>query len=471
MQDGGSRADFTYGPLGELQKLTVGGPSENRADTYFGCCLKQRTEGAQSVLNRRVAVPGASATLHGTAGPWTFAFGDGRGFRFGTDKNGTFVQNAAYQPFGEAIFKFGAAPGTTNYENNQWNGGDLLAAFGVVRLGARYYDPVIGRFLSRDPIISPKGKNPYAFASNDPVNRFDPTGLDDPDQPLPPPSERPPLTDNDLLQSTVDGMPNEIITVDGGCFTCRVGPFNAFGLPLLAQSGYNGPPGSGPHPATGQVSRTANDNGRCLICVGTSIFTGIGIGIGIGIDGLVDIGAGIEGLVGGGGEGGPPAPPGLTPPGGTPSAPPGTPPAPPGTPSAPPGTPSAPPALPGGAPPVPHPSGLPRLLVPAGIAAKDLAKNLLGQAKANLLSIPPTDRAAGLRYYVRTAIPDIINGWSATEVTNFPNLYFGAKPLGDGTVSVIGVDASGNVVDGRADPGNLFYMGWRALGLAILGGT
>ena len=85
-------------------------------------------------------------------GNWTFAFGEARGTRFVTDQTGAFVQDVSYQPFGEARQPDGATPGTTNYENEQWNGGDLLAAFGVVNLGARVYDPVIGRFLSRDPI-------------------------------------------------------------------------------------------------------------------------------------------------------------------------------------------------------------------------------------------------------------------------------------------------------------------------------
>ena len=71
--------------------------------------------------------------------------------------------------------KSGATPGTTNYENEQSNGGDLLAAFGIVNLGARLYDPVIGRFLTRDPIL--QASNPYVFAGNDPVNMSDPTGM------------------------------------------------------------------------------------------------------------------------------------------------------------------------------------------------------------------------------------------------------------------------------------------------------
>jgi RHS repeat-associated protein len=44
---------------------------------------------------------------------------------------------------------------------------------------ARYYDPDLGRFLSEDPLGIAGGLNLYAYAGNDPVNRRDPTGLDE----------------------------------------------------------------------------------------------------------------------------------------------------------------------------------------------------------------------------------------------------------------------------------------------------
>jgi RHS repeat-associated protein len=52
---------------------------------------------------------------------------------------------------------------------------------GLYYLRARYYDPELGRFLTRDPLpgstLDPQSQNRYAYAGNNPVNRTDPTGL------------------------------------------------------------------------------------------------------------------------------------------------------------------------------------------------------------------------------------------------------------------------------------------------------
>ena len=52
---------------------------------------------------------------------------------------------------------------------------------GLEYLRARYYDPAIGRFLSRDPwpgsVFSPQSLNPYAYVLNNPCNLIDPWGL------------------------------------------------------------------------------------------------------------------------------------------------------------------------------------------------------------------------------------------------------------------------------------------------------
>jgi RHS repeat-associated protein len=46
---------------------------------------------------------------------------------------------------------------------------------GVYQVGARVYDPVMGRFLQQDPISF--GEGDYTYAGNDPVNAIDPSGL------------------------------------------------------------------------------------------------------------------------------------------------------------------------------------------------------------------------------------------------------------------------------------------------------
>ena len=43
--------------------------------------------------------------------------------------------------------------------------------------GAREYDPEIGRWVTKDPVLFTGGVNLYAYAENDPVNWIDPAGL------------------------------------------------------------------------------------------------------------------------------------------------------------------------------------------------------------------------------------------------------------------------------------------------------
>ena len=49
---------------------------------------------------------------------------------------------------------------------------------GLINFGHRDYDPVVGRWTSRDPLLFNGGDtNFYAYVSNDPVNFVDPQGL------------------------------------------------------------------------------------------------------------------------------------------------------------------------------------------------------------------------------------------------------------------------------------------------------
>jgi RHS repeat-associated protein len=48
---------------------------------------------------------------------------------------------------------------------------------GLIFFGARYYNPLIGRFITKDPLGQIDGPNVYIYCNNDPVNKYDPWGL------------------------------------------------------------------------------------------------------------------------------------------------------------------------------------------------------------------------------------------------------------------------------------------------------
>lgn len=188
--DAGNQAQYKYGAFGEVTQLEVDSPAagSTRHDRHYGSMIDVRDELVdgvpQPVTTRTIALPGgAFATRHGVTSTWIFGFGEERGVRFFTDQAGNFVQDVAYQPYGALLpsIQTPSEQRTSTYSNTQWNGGDTLQKLGITQLGARLYDPIIGRFLGRDPLLTPRTSatsNPYAFAENDPVNLFDPTGLD-----------------------------------------------------------------------------------------------------------------------------------------------------------------------------------------------------------------------------------------------------------------------------------------------------
>jgi RHS repeat-associated protein len=87
---------------------------------------------------------------------------------------GTNAASYDYNPFGETLqatgdyaarnpFKF-----STKYTDQET---------GLLYYGYRYYNPQIGRWISRDPIGEKGSVNLYLFNSNNPLSRFDPNGL------------------------------------------------------------------------------------------------------------------------------------------------------------------------------------------------------------------------------------------------------------------------------------------------------
>ncbi len=106
---------------------------------------------------------------------------DGLGsMRQGIDmNNGVFTGQTDYSAFGEVIggnntgafqsvYQWGAQSGY-RMDGGSGGGGDC----GLVKVGARYYDPAIGRFTSRDSDLS---QSAYVYCYGDPINFVDFTG-------------------------------------------------------------------------------------------------------------------------------------------------------------------------------------------------------------------------------------------------------------------------------------------------------
>ncbi len=85
---------------------------------------------------------------------------------------------ATFTAFGERV------QGPTDGEGNRYgyvgeHGYQSHEEFPYLHLGARYYDPAMGRFLQRDPIGINGGSNVYAYAMSTPTMAVDPSGLED----------------------------------------------------------------------------------------------------------------------------------------------------------------------------------------------------------------------------------------------------------------------------------------------------
>jgi RHS repeat-associated protein len=92
------------------------------------------------------------------------------------DDGGDWVERTNYSPFGRPEVVI-AAPADLRHPFG-FAGGFKDAATGLVRFGARDYDPFTGQWLAKDPIGFAGGDpNLYGYVGQDPVRFFDPSGL------------------------------------------------------------------------------------------------------------------------------------------------------------------------------------------------------------------------------------------------------------------------------------------------------
>lgn len=86
--------------------------------------------------------------------------------------SGEIAQRLEYDEFGNVL-----ADSSPGFQPFGYSGGLYDPHTKLVRLGARDYDAIVGRWLTKDPVrFEGNDTNLYAYVGNDPINRRDPTG-------------------------------------------------------------------------------------------------------------------------------------------------------------------------------------------------------------------------------------------------------------------------------------------------------
>jgi len=124
---------------------------------------------------------------------------------------GAVVQEMDYDAFGNVLRN--SNPG---FQPFGFGGGIADQHTGLVKFGARDYDPQTGRWSSIDPIRFAGGSNLYIYCASDPVNNLDPTGLAVKYN-RPPPRTVPPTGENgDALTCVDQCLAQKTLLVTGG---------------------------------------------------------------------------------------------------------------------------------------------------------------------------------------------------------------------------------------------------------------
>ena len=192
---------FAYGPDGaryHRRSQWAGDGATRTEDTYYAGAYEKTHRPDGSVVERTrlgaaVHVRTTDAAGNRGEGAWEYLHRDHLGsVESVTDESGNELAAMAHDPYGDRRRPDWTgrltASSTTALVDAQgrrasrgFTGHEHLDRTGLVHMNGRVYDPLLGRFLSPDPVVSgpggSQGWNLYAYVGNNPLSRTDPTGL------------------------------------------------------------------------------------------------------------------------------------------------------------------------------------------------------------------------------------------------------------------------------------------------------
>ena len=210
---GSSNASFQYDVFGRRIAKTVAGSSVNYL--YDGRNVIQELLGASPSANMLTAAIDEVFSRTDSSGSFCLLTAGLNSVIGVTDSSGVEQTQYTYEPFG-ATTRTGAA----NTNPSQYTGreNDLT---GLYYYRARYYSPMLQRFISEDPIgFSSGDTNLYAYVGNDPINLSDPLGLQEhehrPGDPVPPPELSPgEIARGEIVQGVGMAAGSELLPLAG----------------------------------------------------------------------------------------------------------------------------------------------------------------------------------------------------------------------------------------------------------------
>lgn len=197
---GGSTVAFAWSAESRLTSYTVGGQTVNLKYNAEGQLVRKDSstatksnflwDGDNLLAEVNAAGTGSVAeySYYGTDQPHSLIVGgteynaqtDGLGDVIALTDNSANVQRTyGYDAWGAMTSGTDGRP-FANADRARWKGALWLGPeLDVYYMRNRWYETGTGRFLSEDPAGLGGGPNPYVYASSDPVNGFDPRGLEE----------------------------------------------------------------------------------------------------------------------------------------------------------------------------------------------------------------------------------------------------------------------------------------------------
>jgi RHS repeat-associated protein len=185
-------SEFSYTANHQRWKQVATDATGTTTTRYIGG-LMEKLERPGSVIEYRHMIPAGSGTAiymrkpdgtNATTYLTTDHLGSGDLI---LDSSGNVLAKQSFTAFGARRgSNWQGLPSSANYTTfadktrRGFTGHEMLDAVGLVNMNGRVYDPLIGRFLSADPIIQTinlsQALNPYSYVMNMPLTLIDPSG-------------------------------------------------------------------------------------------------------------------------------------------------------------------------------------------------------------------------------------------------------------------------------------------------------